>query len=156
MNAVQKNRQHRIKRLKTALLSKCHHDIQTTAIRVQQPKLSVAVRLDYLRSSNPMTVRESPMHILSSMAVSDAEAASSKEITVAQISCHRATEGRIQGTSHLGCYRLVLRRDWHLHIVRFQARIESSFFTWLTTSACVKPASEGSLQDANLTGDEYA
>lgn len=101
MNAVQKNRQHRIKGLKTALLSKCHHDIQTTAIRVQQPKLSVAVRLDYLRGSNPMTVRESPMQILSSMAVGDAEAASSKEITVGKISCHRATEGRIRARRSL-------------------------------------------------------
>ncbi|WP_170824454.1 hypothetical protein [Stutzerimonas stutzeri] len=156
MNAVQKNRQHRIKRLETALLSKCYHHIQAATVRVQKPKFSISVRLDYLRGSNPMTVRESPMHILSSMAVSDAEAASSKEITVAQISCHRATEGRIQGTSQLGCYRLVLGWVWHLHIVRFQTRIESSFFTWLTTSACVKPASEGSLQDANLTGDEYA
>jgi len=97
MNAVQKNRQHRIKRLETALLSKCHHHIQAATVRVQKPKLSISVRLDYLRGSNPMTVRESPMHILSSMAVSDAEAASSKEITVGQISCHRTTEGRISG-----------------------------------------------------------
>lgn len=34
MNAVQENRQHRIKRLKTALLPKCHHDIEAAAIRV--------------------------------------------------------------------------------------------------------------------------
>lgn len=82
MNAVQKKRQHRIKRLETALLSKCHHHIQAAAIRVQKPKFPISVRLNYLRGSNPMTVRKSSMNVISSMAVCDSEATSGQEITV--------------------------------------------------------------------------
>lgn len=67
-----------------------------------------------------MTVRESPMNVISDMAVCDTQAASGKEITIGQISCYWAAERGANGTFKLGCCRsrsLPAVMDWKLHIV---------------------------------------